>query len=194
MCDERPGNAVDARQTGQVRVDQYGQIAEVPTGQTVVNLLDLGDDNVKVVEQPFSGRVDIDLSFLQADVAMCFAQYVDVLAQARKEGRRCNPDFCAVRLAETPAVLREACRAEYFRTDGRFYCPTRRIEKGNGFRTGVRHMPAQFARHGDRLGRKRRTDDDHCRHHGQHADEARRQKSIECFGKTPQAMGWAERK
>jgi hypothetical protein len=32
MCDERPGNAVDARQTRQVRIGQYRQVTEIAAG------------------------------------------------------------------------------------------------------------------------------------------------------------------
>ena len=64
---------------------QDRKVAEVTPWQSVVNFLDLRDDDVKIVEQPFARRIDVDRALLQADVSMRLAQYGDVLAQPRKE-------------------------------------------------------------------------------------------------------------
>ena len=115
--DERPGDAVDARQADQRLVLQHRQVAEVAPRQAVVDLAQLRFDQVEVVEQPLGRRADVVAGGrLPADVAVRLAQDPDVVAQAREEGGRAlGREARGVGVAEAAAVLREALGTEDLR-------------------------------------------------------------------------------
>ena len=146
--DERPGDAVDARQPDQRLVLQHRQVAEVPPRQAVVDFAQLRFDQVKVVEQPLGRRADVVAGGrLLADVAMRFAQDPDVVAQARKErGRTGSREAGGVRFAEAASVLREALRTEDLRAVRSLERATRGIENRAYRCRRIGHQPQQFER------------------------------------------------
>ena len=86
MRDKGPGNAVDPRQTFQRRLQQNRQGAKVAARQTLVHLVQLGVDQMKVVEQPLRGRAGVvPGGGLLPDIPVGLAQHLDIAAQARKE-------------------------------------------------------------------------------------------------------------
>ena len=140
-----PCDAVNARQTGEMRIDEDRQVAKVAARQTVVNFFDLRDDDVKVVEQPFACGADVAAAaFLQTDVAMRLAEDRNVVVQARKKsgGARCA-QACGMRFAEATAVLSKPGRSENFGANRWFDRAACRIEYRKRFGPSVRHMPAQ---------------------------------------------------
>ncbi len=128
--DERPGHAVDARQSREGLVLQQRQRAEVAARQRIADLLELRLDEVEVVEQPLGrGTHVVAGGSLLADRVVRLAQHADVGAQAREEsGRGQRGAFGAVRLPEAAAVLRKALRAEDLGADRRLRRAAARIE------------------------------------------------------------------
>ena len=119
--DEGPGHAIDAWQAGQRRVLQHRQGAKVALGQAVADRLELGLDEVEVVQQPFSGRADVVAAGgLRADVALGQAQHRQVVAQPGEEHRGARPRCRgAVGLAQASSMLGKALQAKDLRPDRR---------------------------------------------------------------------------
>jgi hypothetical protein len=117
-----PGDAVHARQAGQRGIGQLGQARVVAARHAFADLLQLGLDQVEVVEQPFGRGRDIAPALRdQRDVVEGAAQRGQVLVDARKEGRA-GARLASVFLdrlctGQAAPVLLEALGAEEFGPD-----------------------------------------------------------------------------
>ena len=120
MRHKSPGNTVDPRQARQRRVKQQRKAAKVAARQPVVNLLELSLDKVEIVQQPFGRRRNVIAGAgLLSDVAVGFAQYPDVVAQAWKKTRAMpSRALRAMGFAQTAPMLGETLRAKYLGANG----------------------------------------------------------------------------
>ena len=184
--DERPGHAVNARQTRQMGIDQHRQVTKVAAGEPVVDLLQLRVQQMKVVQQPFACRRDaISGSRRARQIAVGLAQNLHVLMQTWKErGVGAGADARVVRLCQAGGVLPEALKAEDLGTDRRLQQAPRRIQQRDAARGGFRHQAAQpVPRHA--LHRQRdHADDDRGQHQGR--EGVRGRKIAQVFGGTAQ--------
>jgi hypothetical protein len=90
MRNKSPRNAIDAWQTRQWLIYQDRECPEVASRKTIVNLFELSLNQVKVVQQPFSGRTDvITCARLMSNVLMRLPECQYIALQPGEE-RRCE--------------------------------------------------------------------------------------------------------
>ena len=118
-----PGDAVDAWQAFQRRRCQLGQARVITPRHTFADLLQLGFDEVKVVEQPFGGRCYVVAAARgQRHIVIGLAQRDQVFLDTWKKGSaapRRAVGLHRLGLGQTAAMLFEAVYAEQLGAYGR---------------------------------------------------------------------------
>ena len=122
MGDEGPGQAEDARISGQRPLRELGQLAIEARGKIAPDLADLVLDDVEIVDQPFGRRRDrIVVAGRRDDGAIGGQQNPAVVAQPRGQGPAGNgPRRDALGGGEAFGMLLETLDAEELGADGIF--------------------------------------------------------------------------
>ena len=119
VCDERPGDSVDARIAGQGSLGQLGQLAIKAGRQVIADLAQLFVHHVEVIDQPFRRRRD--RAFLPDGLggqAIRLAQHASVVLDARQQRTAPpRPAHDALSGREALGVLFEALDAKELRPD-----------------------------------------------------------------------------